>query len=323
MFIAGLLKRRLGVMAFIVCLMVSGCREKPWDPEVAVLVNGRPIAKTALDKILELGFNPTVTEDESKGPDLNLGQILDKLIHERLILEEAALAGLSVSDQEVERAVGLYATAWFGEKAPPAELGEMKEALRNQLLLRKMTEKVMKENVSLSADGWRVFWENWPKEHLARYRVGLLVMPPLKEAPNLPARYRRNLGDAAEYLTREGLDVLVEGPIWTNAGRLTPEEAAAIEEAFEQKTATRAFRQPESWILYEPLEIDRGPDEVEELIRAKAAFEELEGEKVFRAWLTQVRAGADIRINPAYLEISEPAADETSETAVPAPADTQ
>ncbi len=306
---AGYLKRCCFPAALLfLCLLAAACREKPWDPEVAVLVNGQPIAKKALDKILELGFNPTVTEDETKGPDLNLRQILDKLINERLILEEAARAGLSVTDQEVEEALNLYATAWFGEKAPPAELGEMKEALRNQLLLRKMTERVMKEGISLSAGGWRVFWENWPKEHPVLYRVRLLVIPPLKEEPSVPARQRKDLGGAAEYLTSEGLDVLVEGPIWTSGEKVSPEEAAALEEAFEKKSVTRAFRQPESWIMYEPLEIDRGPDEIEELLRAKAAFEELEGEKVFRAWLARVRAEADIRINPAYLEISETAA---------------
>ncbi len=314
----GFVRRGLLAVPLLLCLFTAACRETPWDPEVAVLVNGRPITKKALDKILELGFNPTVTEDESKGPDLNLKLILDKLINERLILEEAARAGLSVSDQEVEEAVNLYATAWFGEKAPPAELGEMKEALRNQLLLRKMTERVMKEGMSLSAEGWRVFWENWPKERPVRYRVRLLVIPPLKEAPSVPARQRKDLGEAVEYLTREGLDVLLEGPIWTSGEKISPEEAAALEEALERKSITGAFRQPESWIIYEPLEIDRGPDEVDELLKAKAAFEELEGEKVFQAWLARIRAAADIRINPVYLEISE-AADEDSESAAPAP----
>lgn len=293
-------------LLLLLCLASSACREKPWDPEIAVLVNSQAIPKRAVDKVLELGFNPTVTENETKeAPDLNLGQILDKLIHEQLILQQASRAGLSVSDEEVTRALDHYSGAWFGASPPPAELGEMKEALHRQLLLRKMTERVMRENLSLSASGWHDFWGNWPKKHPVRYRVRLLVIPPTEKEPRIPARYRRDMGDMVEYLAKEGLDVLVEGPIWTNDTKITPDEVKAIEEAFEKKQTTKAFQQTESWIIFEPLEIDRGPDEVQELLLAKTAFEELEGEKVFQAWLAKVRRESDIQINPAYVELSE------------------
>ncbi len=300
---------KAAVKALFICLLflfLAACREKPWDPEVAVLVNGQPISKKALDKVLELGFNPTVTEDEAQSADLNLGQILEKLINEKLILDEAAKANLSVGDQEVKAALDSYATAWFGETPPPAELGEMKEALRKQLLLRKMTEKVMKDGLILSADRWRVFWAGWPRKHPVRFRTRLLVIPPMEKEPQIPAGYRKDLGEMTAYLMMErGLDVLVEGPIWTDDTRVTAAEAEALEEAFEKKGATRAFKQAESWMIYEPLEIDRGPDESLELLRAKAAFEELEGEKVFRDWLLRIKQEADIQINPAYLEISD------------------
>ncbi|UQZ90031.1 hypothetical protein C4J81_12795 [Deltaproteobacteria bacterium Smac51] len=301
-----LLKRLSLFFLVSLCVMAAGCREKPWDPEVAVLVNGQPISKGALEKVLELGFHPIVTDNDTKAHGLTLGQILDKLIDEKLILGEAAKVGLTVSDLELDEEAEFYGTAWFGVKPPPAELGEMKEALRNQLLLRKMTERVIKENLSLSADGWRSFWEGWPKEHQVRYRVRVLVIPPVKDEPKIPARQRKELGDIVEYLAKNGLEVLVSDPIWTSGQKISAEEAAAIEEGLAKKLPTKAFRQPESWIIYEPLEVDRGPDEVAQLLRAKAAFEELEGEKAFRNWLAGVRAEADIAINPAYLEISEP-----------------
>lgn len=296
------------LIPLFLCLFLTACREKPWDPEIAVMVNGRPIATKALDKVLELGFHPVVTEEGPRSPGLDLGQILDKLINERLILEEAARAGISVTDEEVAETLDTYASSWFGEKAPPAELGEMKEALRNQLVLRKMTERVVTENMSLSAEAWRVFWQNWPKDHPVRFRVRLLVIPPVEKVPAIPARQRRDLGDMVEYLAKAGLDVLVEGPIWTSEEKISPEEQAALTESFEKKLPTAPFRREESWIIFETLEIDKGPDAARELLQAKAAFEELEGEKVFQAWLSRIRAEADIQINPAYLEISEPSA---------------
>lgn len=295
-------------LALALALALAGCRESQWDPKVAGLVNGRPIATDALEKVLELGFYPPLAEGAKGGAagGLSVAPILNRLIDERLMLAEAAKAGFTVSPHEVDAAAEAYTAAWFDSAPPPSELGGMKEAVREQLLLRKLTDKVVRDRRLLSADRWREFWAGWPKEAHTRYKARLLVIPPLPERPKLPAASAKSLGDMVEWFADNGLNVMVTDAVWVDGRKLTAEEAKALEAALKRKRPTQPFRQPESWVVFEPLEVDRGLGEADSLLAAKAAFEELEGEKAFRQWLATVRGRADIMINPAYLDMAEP-----------------
>ena len=288
-------------MCLLMIFAAAGCQEEPWDPEVAVLVDNRPISKAAVNRVLEWGFYPQLGQGGEREGAVTINQILDKLIDEELILAEAEKVGLVVSEKELNQVENALDTAWFGIRPPPAELAELRQALRNQILLRKMTQKVMVERRVLSADEWREFWAGWPKNENRRLLVRVLLIPPLMELPEIPARRRGNLDRLADFFEGEGFSVLVSDRFWLSASRLEPEILEAMEAASAAQRPAGPFRLEESWVAYEILEIDPGPSEVEELREAMIAFEALAGEKAFHDWLKGLKAGADIKINPSLL----------------------
>lgn len=294
--------RRPGlILAMIMILtlgLAGGCREEPWPPEAAVLVNGRPIDKAAVDRVLEWGFTADLGRPGDREATIPL--VLERLIDEQLILAEAEKIGLTVGAEELERAQSDLGSAWFGTAPPPAERGELRDALRNQLILRKMTQKVMAERRVLSVADWRDFWAGWPKNRPGRYLVKVLLLPPMERPPALPAKSgRRNLEKLADAFEREGLAAIVSGPLWLGGDQLEPAARLALEEGRAQRRLAGPIRLAESWAVYEVLEIEPGPSPAEEFRAARTAFEEMAGEKAFQKWLANLRAEADIKINPA------------------------
>ncbi|MDR0881176.1 MAG: SurA N-terminal domain-containing protein [Candidatus Adiutrix sp.] len=277
---------------------LPGCREETWDPEVAALVNGRPIPKAAVEQVLEWGFYPAL--DRGGERDITAPRVLARLIDESLVLAEAKKAGLAVSDQEVAQAQDELVSAWFGAAPPPAELEDLRQALRRQLLLRKMTEKVAAERRVLSAAAWRQFWAGWPKNLPPRYLVRVLFLPPRDQAPAWPIKKPPSLAQLAAQFEKKGLAVILSGPLWLGADQFPPADRAALKQAVAEKRLAGPFRLPESWAVYEVLEVVPGPTPAEEFQAAKAAFEDQAGRLAFQEWLAALRAGADLKMAPFF-----------------------
>ncbi|MDL2226303.1 SurA N-terminal domain-containing protein [Deltaproteobacteria bacterium OttesenSCG-928-M10] len=298
--------RRLHILFWLVLACgLAGCREKAWDPDVAALVNGRPIPKSAVIRVMELGFypRPGETQERIKG-SASVVQIVGNLIEEQLIIEEAEKIGLTVDEKELDESLSLLGSAWFGVEPPPAELLELKEAIYNQMLIRQMTEKIMLERRVLSADKWREFWEAWPKNKPPRYLVRALLLPPLNQAPHLPVRRRHTLENLAEYFERQDLEAVVSEPLWLGREFMAKDGVPeALKEAAAKKTVTVPLRLEESWVIYEILKVEPAPTPPQDFKAAMEAFESMAGEAAFNKWLTEVRAKSDIRINPVFLEM--------------------
>ncbi|MGL4208061.1 MAG: hypothetical protein ACRCTY_01600 [Candidatus Adiutrix sp.] len=294
-------------LLFLIILssFLSGCRDNVWNPDVAVLVNDEPIFLSEVDLVLEWGFHPVIGQSEKGGGGgVNIQQILDKLIDEKLILSEAKKNALFVSSAELDSSAALMSGAWFGSSPPPAELGELKEALRRQIILRKMTEKVIAENRVLSVQQWNDFWANWPKKQHPRYLVQILFAPPLDlPPPELDITQRGGLTKIAENMEKAGLPVIVSEPVWLLGDRLPPDVLEALQKASQgtQKPALAGpLRLNESWVLYDILEIDNEHDLEDELIAARDAFEAMVDEQTFQNWLKSIRAKATIKISPVF-----------------------
>lgn len=285
-------------LGLLLALGLSGCQEETWDPEVAVLVNGRPVGRGAIDRVLEWGFYADLGQPGEREATIPL--VLDKLIDEQLILAEAERAGLVIEDQHLDRAQSDLGSAWFGSSPPPAELGELRDALRNQLLLRKMTEKIMVERRVLSAAEWRAFWQGWPKNKPPRYLVRVLLLPPVAQTPVFPTRGRQDLEKIADRFERDGLAAIVSGPLWLGGDLFDQRARETLEEGLAQKRLAGPIRLDESWAIYEVLEMEPAPSPADEFRAAQTAFENLAGEKAFRQWLAELRAGAEIRVNPLF-----------------------
>jgi hypothetical protein len=277
-------------------LAAAGCFSV-WDPEVAALVNGRPITLAEVDQVLAWGLYPQLGPDPGL-PAAARALVLEKLIDERVILAEAALRGVSVSDEKVEEAFTILDSAWFGRPPPAAAAAGLRKALRNQLLLRKMEQRIALEERILSAEEWRAFWRDWPKSRPLRFRVRALLIPAAAKPPGLPDLARGDLDQLAQRFKLDGLPVVISEPVWLQGDRLAPGLFEALETASVRGRLSDPFRLQESQAVYEVLAVDRGPSAQEEWRAAQAAFEARAGEKAFSRWLAARRAAADIRINP-------------------------
>ncbi len=297
----------LQLSALLWALWIGGCQDKPWDPELAALVNGQPISKAAVIRIMELGFYPldAQSSDRLRGA-ASVMEIVKSLVDETLILQKAQESGLKVEAQELAREMERVGSAWPETELPPAELAELKQSLHNQLLIARMTEKIMKSQRRLTAEKWRRFWAQWPRQPLARYQVRILFLPPERPEPKLPpASAWRSLETLARHFQRQNMETLISAPIWLEPQAL---DKAPLAEALAQAAAsgssfTRPLRLEESWAVYELLEAQPAPEPAAYFRQALEEFERQAEEEAFQSWLNQVRSESEVRINPVFLEM--------------------
>lgn len=277
-------------------LALPGCREQDaWDQEIAAKVNGRPIPRAALDRVLEWGFYPDL--DQGGERELNLPLILDKLITEELILGEARKAGLKATPAEIDAELAKMESALFGADPPRPERAELRQALSSFLLVRKMTEKVIADRRVLSADKWRDFWEKWPKDRAPSFQVRALLLPPSEQDPEKPEKME-SLDELVVHFRKEGLAAILSQPLWLSGGRLDPLVVEELRQAFRQGRLSVPVRLDESWAIYEVLGLTEAPSAAEEFELARQSFESLADEEAFRQWMAEVRAAAKIEYAP-------------------------
>ena len=281
----------------LIIVLCGGCRnEETWDTDAIVKVNGRSIARTAVERVLEWGLYPDL--DQGGEREINIPIILDKLINEELILEEAGKAGLVISSAEIDESLGDLESAWFGVNPPGSERSEMRQALIRHMLLRKMTERVMGEKRVLSAEKWHVFWEEWPKNKAPSFRVRALLLPPTDEEPVWPEELL-DLDEVAEFYQQDGSPVVVSQPLWLSGEKLERVVMDELGRSYRQRRLSLPIRMDESWAIYQVLAVDSGPGAAEEFELAKQAFESRAGEEAFQKWLAEIRAAAKIEYAPS------------------------
>ena len=279
--------------------------EETWDPEVAALVDDRPIAKAAVDRVLEWGLYTRLGGDENENAAA-IRRIIEAQINEELIAGEARKVGLTATEREVTALFNTFESSWFGRRPLAAEEAELRQALGRQIMSRKMIERIMAERRVLAPDEWNDFWDRWPKTRRPVYQARVLLLPPSEEAPVRPKLKEGGLDKLAEYFEKEGLAVLVSEPLRLPGDRLEPGLAEALAKAWAGEKLTEPYRQAESWAIYEVTAAEPGPTPDEQFKAAKSAFEAQAGEAAFIKWMQELRAQATIRINPAYLVTVDP-----------------
>ena len=307
---AGLWLAAAGGLALLV--VVSNCRDGQdvwgWSPDTAAMVEGRPITMTELNQVLGWGFYGQLNQKEgasaSAPPEDIPLLVLEKMIEERLVLDEADQRKISLD--ESEEAGG----AWLDEAETQSDLPEaqaetMRQNLRKQILLHKVTAAIMAEERQFSVEDWRDFWREWPKHKPTRYLVRVLFLPPSKEAPLMPERRRENLEQLAQRFKLEGFPAILSTAVWLQSDFLDSDLIEVLTTAWETRNFSPPVRQEGSWAVYEVLSLDRKTAVVAELKAARAAYELKAGEEAFRRWLANRRSSADIRINPSLIQPRE------------------
>jgi parvulin-like peptidyl-prolyl isomerase len=134
-------------LVFLLCLAAAGfcgCGGARARPPVIASVNGGEIRRADFEQFLLLKLGEFTSADT---PDALRSQMLDEYIRRRLALDEAARAGLSVNDAEVEQAAQENPQA----RSAAASAGAREELARD-LLIEKYYRQVLLRDVRVSPE---------------------------------------------------------------------------------------------------------------------------------------------------------------------------
>ena len=131
----------IGIAILILAIGIFKHNQKPLQPDVLATVNGQSITLTDLDR-----FQKLVSQAH-----LSTAQLLEQVINQQLLLQEAQKRGVSVSTQEVNVFI---VEALKQQNATPQDLqqvlqkrhmsiAELGEAYREQLTISKLLQSIM------------------------------------------------------------------------------------------------------------------------------------------------------------------------------------
>jgi hypothetical protein len=227
------------------------------------------------------------------------------MIEERLLLAEAARRKLSLEILGDEISAARLDKERFKPDLPPAQAEALRQNLLRQLVLHKITTRIMAEERRVSDADWRAFWQVWPKKKPTLYLVRVLFLPSSPKAPALPGPSRGNLEQLTQRFKLEGFPALLSEAVWLRSDYLDNDLEDVLETAWADQQPSPPVRLEGGWAVYEVLDLDRKTAAVAELRAARAAYEFEAGEKAFQSWLEARRAAANIRINPTLTQTRE------------------
>lgn len=146
--------------------VLAGCGQPKLSEGTVAVVNGRTVTQDDLNtrlKIFELFFKQPMTDTSSKQ------QVLDQMVRDRLIRDQASEAGVTVTDDQVEAEMGRFLGAlenqYAGRDEVNKRLGELgltneqiAAFLKDFLVGQSMVEK-KKAEVTVTDDELRAFYE--------------------------------------------------------------------------------------------------------------------------------------------------------------------
>jgi parvulin-like peptidyl-prolyl isomerase len=139
--------KRRSTYALIVLALAGafafGCRSVASSPVIAT-VNGREIRRDAFERFLALKMGEF---NSAEAPDTLVSEMLDEYIRRRVVLDEAARAGLAVTDAEIEQATKENPQM----KTTAATVGT-REELINDMIVEKYYRQVVLRDVRISPE---------------------------------------------------------------------------------------------------------------------------------------------------------------------------
>jgi foldase protein PrsA len=154
------------LMVMMLGAVLAGCGQPKLSEGTVAVVNGRTVTQDDLNtrvKIFELFFKQPMTDTASKQ------QVLDQMVRDRLIRDQATQAGVTVTDEQVEAEMGRFLGAlenqYAGRDEVNKRLGELgltndqiATFLKDFLIGQGMVEK-KKAEVQVTDDELRAFYE--------------------------------------------------------------------------------------------------------------------------------------------------------------------
>lgn len=286
--------------------------------DIAAIVNGDAISRKELEgELKRLGVKADDTSAESRQVQR---EVLAGLIARKLMLQQAAAKQLKVTDQELEQTVKEYSKDYspedFAKQLKEHQLTreEWQAALREELLIRKLEEEMVRQGGGISDQEALTYYQQHPREFQREEQVRarhIMVKEP-KEAQELLNRLRQ--GADFTKLAQERS----QSPDAPSGGDLGYFRRGQMPEEFEVVFTLKAgqisgvVHSPYGYHIFKT-EDKRKPykknfDEAVGEIKSKLA--QSKKEEALAHWMEEVKAKAEISVNPVYTA----AASETTPT---------
>lgn len=301
--------KRLWFVAAVLMAAWPACEffDRPAE-KVVLCVGSRKITPEEL-KTLRKGM---ALQPDLEGKD-RLDAFVERAVDYYLVLEYGKQEGLSVTDDELESAVREiekdYAEKDFQELLLKGyiEYGEWKEGLREQLLIKKITERAAAAGPRVSLDEIKAYYDSHPEE-FRRPAVVLfrqIVIPTREEADNLRKRLAQG-GDMAATVAQSSKVPDVAGglePGWLAKGDLD-ESIENVVFALPVGKVSGVVETPYGFHIFEVL--GRKPEGVRSLDEAMTEIEKnLNSERMeafYREWLQNLGKSIPVSINQELLK---------------------
>ncbi len=204
-------KISLAFIVFALLVLAAACSKKP-----AALVNGEKITRSDLDKAVALRLGPSAATMKDSDKQAARSRILQQLIAETLVVQEAKAKGVTISDQEVDGQLARL-TQSYGKEALEKQLKDSNigmHTFRHELKVRMLTEKLMASIVpdgSVTDEDAMNFYKSKSSMFRAPERVNIRMVqvPTLEEADKIAGQMKSGGFDrtADKYLSSKTVGV--------------------------------------------------------------------------------------------------------------------
>ena len=308
----------LSRLGFLILFSILGfqCQRTGQDQDIVAKVNGQPIFKEEFQRELN---SPLGGQDRSPSlPAVNSSQlkrkILDQIIQNQLLLQEAEKQGIQISQSELETHVAQIQKGYKGGefKKMLKNLGYTEtqwiELEKNRLRISKLYQHEVLEKVDISPEAIQSYYEAHKKNFSLpeQVRIRQIVVPTEAEAHNLRGEIRRKRGENfAELAKKHSLspDSKEGGDVGFFSKGEMPE---VFDQAFEMRVRkiSTVIESEYGFHIFQLLE--KKPPRVQTLEEVKSQIIALlsQGleERLYRQWIQSLHSEAEITLNESLLE---------------------
>ena len=290
---------------------------QPPEPSVKLVaeVNGKPITVEAFNEKYSrftLRFHVPVADSPASASELKLG-FLNKLIETELLLQEAEVRGLTVTQEELDREINQLKEDYPKDTLNEAlekiglKLEEWKKDREEKLLIDKLIQREIDSVIHVSDDEIREYYNAHRDEFQQplMVRARQIVVATEEEASALRTRLVRG-EDFAELARLHSLspDAQSGGDLGVFAKGQMPEEFDEIVFRYRVGSISKVVKSPYGYHLFKVEDRMRPRLQKLEEVREQIAAGIFQGrqEAFFKEWLDSLKKQARITIYPENLE---------------------
>ena len=297
----GFTLRKCLLLALAVMLMPSACGSRLGD-DVAALVNERPIMMSELTM--------TAAPDQElppAGQNLLRLQLLDQLIEEELLVQEAERRGLIVSEQELGQAVNAirddYPPEAFDEMMIREYVGfdEWTKKIGRSILIRKVVKEELHARVRFDHKAWSAFFKQRRniEDEPVMMNIRHITVPTEDEAEKLRQEILAGADFGDVYARISGQDPEDREGLWITPDRLPDSLKAAVAD-MSPGGISGVIKTPPGFSIIQVVEIrqPKEPAPLEIMARLRREYTASLEDQAYARWIDELKSQAQIIINP-------------------------